>query len=153
MSPTHKLHLLAGALCFTACSAMAQDSVIGYVKTTQANASLVMGSEQVPAEPGMPLLRGHVLKTGNPGSMGVTLKDNTQLSIGPDTELALDNYAYAPGKGDLKLNLNIFKGSLYYVSGVIARLKPEGVSIKTPTGLIGVRGTRFLAKVDPQDQE
>lgn len=132
---------------------MAQDSVIGYVKTTQANASLVMGSEQVPAEPGMPLMRGHVLKTGNPGSMGVTLKDNTQLSIGPDTELALDSYSYSPGKGDLKLNLNVFKGSLYYVSGVIARLKPEAVSIKTPTGLIGVRGTRFLAKVDPQDQE
>jgi len=36
---------------------------------------------------------------------------------------------------------------------VIAKLKPESVTIKTPTGMIGVRGTQFLAKVDPQDLE
>ena len=42
------------------------------------------------------------------------------------------------------------KGTLNVVSGVIAKLKPESVSVKTPTGEIGVRGTTYLIKVEPQ---
>mgnify|MGYP001126647623 CR=1 FL=1 len=40
------------------------------------------------------------------------------------------------------------KGSLSYVSGLITKLKPEAVTVKTPTGTIGVRGTQFLVNVD-----
>jgi hypothetical protein len=141
---------LAG-LCLA--SAQAQDNVIGYIKTVEANASIVTAGQAEPAKPGMPLLMGQVLKTGKPGSMGVTFKDNTSMSIGPETELVVNEYLYAPGKGDLKLGASLTRGSLYYISGVIAKLKPESVSIKTPTGLIGVRGTQFVAKVDPEDKE
>ena len=40
------------------------------------------------------------------------------------------------------------KGSMNYISGVIAKLKPEAVSVKTPTGIIGIRGTQFVVKVE-----
>ena len=146
--------LLTGAFVslFGTC-AIAQDNVIGYVKTASASASVLSNGQLVPATPGMALQVGQVLKTGSPGSMGVTLKDNTTLSIGPNTELAIDDYLFAPSKGDLGLAAKLSKGSLYYISGAIAKLKPESVNIKTPTGMIGVRGTQFLAKVDPQDKE
>ena len=39
-----------------------------------------------------------------------------------------------------------------YVSGVIAKLQPDAVSVKTPTGTIGVRGTQFVVKVDDTAQ-
>jgi len=81
--------------------------------------------------------------------MGVTFKDNTVMSFGPDTELTVDEYLYAPGKGQLKFSTSLLKGSLQVVSGVIAKLKPQSVTMKTPTGIIGVRGTRFLVKVKP----
>ena len=55
---------------------------------------------------------------------------------------------YAPGNGDLKLWATFTKGTLQYVSGIIAKLKPDAVQVKTPAGIIGVRGTRFLARVD-----
>ncbi len=132
---------------------MAQDNVIGFVKTVDASASVVTAGQVVAAQPGMALYVGQVLKTGKPGSMGVLLKDNTSLSVGPDTEIVLDEYLYAPGEGQLKLTLNFIKGSLQYVSGIIAKLKPEAISIKTPTGMIGVRGTQFLAKVEPGKKE
>jgi hypothetical protein len=41
------------------------------------------------------------------------------------------------------------KGSLQMVSGVIAKLKPDAASLKTPTGTIGIRGTHFAVKVEP----
>lgn len=148
-----KLRHLLALLYLAATSAMAEDAVIGFVKTVDANASVLIAGQAVAARPGMALHQGQVLKTGKPGSMGVMLRDNTSLAIGPDTEIVLDEYLYAPGQGDLKLALNLIKGSLNYVSGVIAKLKPEAISIKTPTGMIGVRGTQFLAKVEPEAKQ
>lgn len=80
--------------------------------------------------------------------MGVTFKDNTLMSFGPDTEMTVDEYLYAPAEGDLKLSTRLTRGSLNYVSGVIAKLNPTAVTVKTPTGIIGVRGTQFVAKVE-----
>lgn len=135
-------------LAASAMPVIAQDAVIGYVKTAQAEASLLVGGKAVKAEPGMPVQIGHVLKTGKQGSLGVTFRDNTMMSIGPDTEMVVDEYLYAPGKGDLRLAATIVKGTLQYISGVIAKLKPEAVTVKTPVGIIGVRGTRYVAMVE-----
>jgi hypothetical protein len=70
------------------------------------------------------------------------------MSFGPDTELTVDEYLYAPTQGKLKLAATLGKGSLNYVSGVIAKLQPDAVIVKTPTGTIGVRGTQFAVKVE-----
>ena len=69
-------HLLA-VLCLAATSVMAQDKVIGFIKTVDANASVMVAGQAVAAQPGMALEQGQVLKTGKPGSMGIMLKDNT----------------------------------------------------------------------------
>jgi hypothetical protein len=79
----------------------------------------------------------------------VTFKDNTVMSFGPDTELTVDEYLYAPNKGNLKLGASLAKGTLAYLSGAIGKIKPDAVSVKTPTGTIGVRGTHFVVKVEP----
>jgi hypothetical protein len=92
---------------------------------------------------------GNVLKTSRNASMGVTFKDNTVMSFGPDTELTVDEYLYAPNKGNLKLGASLAKGTLAYLSGAIGKIKPDAVSVKTPTGTIGVRGTHFVVKVEP----
>jgi hypothetical protein len=91
---------------------------------------------------------GSQLKTQPDATLGVTFKDNTLMSFGPDTELTVDEYLYAPAQGQLKLGTSLMKGSLNYLSGVIARLKPEAVTVNTPTGIIGVRGTQFVARVE-----
>jgi hypothetical protein len=126
----------------------AKDAVIGFVKTARADAWLVIGGTPVKAQPGMAVQAGQVLKTGPGGSMGLTFKDNTIMSLGPDTEIVVDEYLYAPGRGDLKLSATMTRGTLQYISGIIAKLKPDAVSVKTPVGIIGVRGTRYLALVD-----
>lgn len=140
----------AAALLLASSAALADDAIIGYVKTTQGNASIVAAGQSTRAEPGTPVKTSHVLRTGAQSSMGVTLTDNTLLSIGPDTELVIDEYLYDPAKDDLKIAASLIRGSLNYVSGVIAKLKPTAVSVRTPTGNIGVRGTHFVAKVNPE---
>ena len=129
--------------------AWAAQETIGYVKTVSGSASVVDAGNSIGARVGTPIKMGNTLKTGSQGTMGVTFKDNTVMSFGPDTELTVDEYLYAPGKNNLKFGTNLSKGSLQVVSGVIAKLKPQSVTMKTPGGMIGVRGTRFLVKVEP----
>ena len=129
-------------------AAQTASAAVGYVKTVSGEAWVTTGGERVKAVPGTAVQIGSQLKTLSQATLGVTFKDNTVMSFGPDTELTVDEYLYAPAQGELKLGANLVKGSLNYVSGVIAKLKPEAVTVKTPTGIIGVRGTQFVAKVE-----
>lgn len=128
----------------------AEADPIGYVKTASGAAWVVTANTPTPAQPGTPVYLGSQLKTGKPGSIGVTFKDETVMSCGPDTVLTIDEYLYAPSQDNLSLVINLVKGSLNYLSGVIAKLKPEAVSVKTPTGTIGIRGTQFVVKVEEE---
>lgn len=128
----------------------AGNEAIGYVKTASGEAWVITTNARVAAQAGTPVYQGSQLKTGPQGSIGVTFKDETVVSCGPDTELTIDEYLYAPSQGKLSLVSNLVKGSLNYLSGVIAKLKPEAVSVRTPTGTIGIRGTQFVAKVEQE---
>ena len=128
--------------------AQAAPEPVGYVKTVAGEAWVITNDQRVKAQPGTPVLLGSRLLTSREGALGVAFKDNTRMSFGPDTELTVDEYLYAPAQGQLKLVTSLGKGSMNYVSGVIARLKPEAVTVKTPSGIIGVRGTQFVAKVE-----
>jgi hypothetical protein len=140
--------LLSTFLSLSATALWAQTGPIGYVKTVSGEASVTTAGSTVKAAPGTPLQQGSVLRTSARSSMGVTFQDNTLMSFGPDTEVAVDEYLYQPSQGKLKLGTRVGKGTLNYVSGVIAKLDPNAVSVKTPTGIIGVRGTEFVVKVE-----
>lgn len=144
------LLVLSMASCLTTLSASAQDDIIGYVKTVEGDANIIVADKTIKAQPGAPVYLGCVLSTGEGATMGVTFKDNTVMSFGPSTKVTVDEYLYVPAQGDLKLVASIAKGTLHYISGVIAKLKPEAVAVKTPTGIIGVRGTHFLVKVEAE---
>lgn len=139
---------LATLLLATSLYADERNSSIGYVMKVQGEAFVTVDGKMQPATIGMPLQIGSSLKTGADGSMGVTLEDDTVMSFGPNSELTVDAFLFAPAQGELKLSATISRGTLNFISGVIAKLKPEAVEINTPTGTIGVRGTHFLVKVD-----
>ena len=137
----------AGLMLWTGAASASEGSPVGYVKNVKGTATVTTNGQVVEAQPGTPLHQGSALKTEAQSSMGVTFKDNTMMSFGPNTQLTVEEYLYEPADGKLKLGARMGKGTLNYVSGVIAKLQPEAVTVKTPTGMIGVRGTQFLLKV------
>ncbi len=120
---------------------------IGYIMKVQGEATMTSRGQTIDARVGQAVIIGATLRTGAQGSMGVTLSDNTVMSFGPNSEFTLDEYQFEPAHEELKLSARISRGTLNFISGVIAKLKPEAVELKTPTGTIGVRGTHFLVKV------
>lgn len=142
-----RLSLLFAGLCWA--GVVQADAVpVGYVKTVAGDAVVVTAGQTQKAAVGTPVHVGSLLRTGPQSSLGVTFKDETVMSFGPNTELTVDEYLYEPSRGKLRMNSKLARGSLNYVSGVIAKLQPDAVSVQTPSGLIGVRGTQFLVKVE-----
>lgn len=129
-------------------AAYAAPDSVGLVKTVSGEAYVISGDAKVRAAVGTPVFLGSQLKTGSQSTLGVTFKDETVMSFGSNTDMTVDEYLYAPSQGKLKLVTKLAKGSLNYVSGTIAKLQPDAVSVKTPTGTIGVRGTQFVVKID-----
>jgi hypothetical protein len=126
----------------------AQSSGAGRVKAVSGTASILRQGQVVPAEVGQVVHESDVLRTGSDGQIAVMLKDESRLSLGPHSELAIARFTYAPSEGHLSLVLKMARGVLAYVSGRIAKLMPEAVHLETPTSVIGVRGTHALLKVD-----
>ena len=141
---------LAAALALLAPCAHAQTEPVGYVKTVTGEATVRTDGQSVKAAPGVPVRAGSELRTEAGATLGVALKDNTLLSFGPNTQFTVENFAYAPAEGRLGLTGGIARGTLGYVSGIIAKLRPEAVQLRTPSGMIGVRGTEFAVKVEQQ---
>jgi hypothetical protein len=110
-------------------------------------AHVVRGTQQIPATLGLAVMPSDRLRCGGDGSLGVTLQDETRISLGPNSEIDLAQFAYAPGENKLQLTIRLLRGVLSYVSGRIAKLAPNAVKIETPTSIIGVRGTHLAVAV------
>ena len=126
-----------------------QPSSAGRIKVVSGPAFVVRGSETIPARPGDPVFAADALRTAEGGSLGVTLKDDTRLSLGPNSEVRLDRYVYAPGTGGLGMVLEFVRGVAAYVSGRMAKLAPDSIRLETPAAIVGVRGTTVAVRVDP----
>tara|TARA_R100000789_G_scaffold97359_1_gene99816 strand:- start:56 stop:508 length:453 start_codon:yes stop_codon:yes gene_type:complete len=128
-------------------SVAAEDSHIGIVKEVSGDASIERNGSSLTAETGTKIQNGDKLMTGVDSAMGVTFRDGSLMSMGPDALLEMDELIYEPQQGKVSMIGSFIQGTFAHVSGGIGRLKPEAVSFKTPTATIGIRGTRFVVRV------
>ncbi len=122
------------------------DETIGVVRSSSGQAAVIRGDKTLSAAPGTKLYAGDVLATGPGGSMGVLLRDDTGLSLGPESRLAIREFLFSPAEGRLGLVARLFKGTMACFSGLIGKLAPEKARFETPVATIGIRGTRFAVK-------
>jgi hypothetical protein len=121
---------------------------VGQIKVAKGTVSVERNGQTVPAVVGARLQPADVLKTGADGSVGVTMSDNSLLSAGPNSVLVLDRYEFDPTTSQGQFDASLQKGSLSVVSGRIAKQSPDAMKVRTPTSILGVRGTEFVVRVD-----
>jgi hypothetical protein len=127
-----------------------QPAPAGRIKIAAGSAFIMRGGAELPAQVGDLLFEADSLRTGADGSVGVTLKDDTRVSLGPGSEMRLDRFVYAPAEGRVALALKFVRGAAAYVSGRIAKLSPDSIRLETPAAIVGVRGTSLAIRVHAQ---
>jgi Uncharacterized protein conserved in bacteria len=122
------------------------DGTIGVVRNFTGSATVTRGGNVLPATTGTRLHVGDTLGTGPDGSLGVILRDDSSLSLGPSSRLVLRDFLFSPSEGKLGLLVRLSSGTMAYLSGLIGKLAPETARFETPTATIGIRGTHFVVK-------
>ena len=123
---------------------------VGRIKVVTGSAFIVRAGAIVPAQAGQAVFQADGLRTGADGRVGITLRDDTRLSLGPNSEVRLDRFAYAPAESQVGFVLRIVRGVVAYVSGRIAKLSPDSIRLETPGAIVGVRGTTLAVRVLPE---
>lgn len=78
------------------------------------------------------------------GGLALLFADDTQFRVGADSVVTLDRFVYNPNASGGEMALSLTKGSFRFISGKLAK---EGVQLRTPVSLIGIRGTDFFVSI------
>jgi len=136
------------AVAAAAAAFAVQASDVGQVKTARGTVHVEREGQRIAAAPGMGLRASDTLVTGADGAVGVTFLDNTMVSAGPSTVFQIERYRFNSTTHDGQFDAALKKGSLAVVSGKMVKHTPGSMRVRTPSSVMGVRGTEFLVRVD-----
>ena len=125
----------------------AQAADIGQIKTSKGAVSIERAGQSLRGDEGARVQGSDVVRTGNDGSVGITMTDNSLLSAGPNSVLVLDRYDFDSTTNQGKFDASLRRGTLAVVSGRLAKQSPDAMTLHTPSAILGVRGTEFVVSV------
>ena len=137
--------ILAIAAAAFAAAAYAED--VGQIKSVRGTVHVEREGQRLAATPGMHVRQSDTLVTGADGAVGVTFLDNSLLSAGPGSVLAIDRFSFNTTTHAGQFDASLRQGTLAVVSGKIVKQSPGAMRVRTPASVMGVRGTEFLVQV------
>jgi hypothetical protein len=125
----------------------ASDDSAGSLRKKKGDVLIERSGNVIKAEEGTPVYPSDTIKTGADGSVGIIFKDNSRISLGPNSRLDLKKFVFKPAQGQFSMINKLIKGTASFVSGNMTKLSPDSVVLETPSSTIGVRGTTYNVKV------
>ena len=140
--------MILGSIFSVCAMCAAAADYAGVVKTTKGSAVAERAGAKVALAPGVRVNPGDRIVTARDGFVGVTLRDDTLLTLGPGSVLVLDSYGFDPKTHDGNFLASLTRGVLSVVTGLIARRSPDSFVVKTRISTMGVRGTEFIVEAN-----
>jgi hypothetical protein len=95
---------------------------------------------------GAPIFLGDLISTDDEGQLQIMLLDETIFTIGKNSKMIIDEFVYDPKTHEGEVHATIVKGVFRFITGNIARKKPENMEVTLPVGSLGIRGTMVGGK-------
>ncbi|MCF8092937.1 MAG: FecR family protein [Desulfotignum sp.] len=125
-------------------SGTGQAQFAGMIKNVSGKVDILRQSKLYPAWIGFRLEDKDIVITGPEGFAGMLFKDDTVITLGPESEFEIDTYIFEPQDQAYYFLFYMEKGSMIYNSGKVGKLSPQSVHLATPSAVVGIRGTRFI---------
>jgi hypothetical protein len=122
-------------------------TVVGVVKKMVGAVEIVRNGARLPVAIGTRMQVGDVITTAQNSGVGLMLKDETRMSLGANSQVALEKFSFDANTYAGSLFFNVNKGTFAMVSGLIAKNNPAAAQVKTPTSTAMVRGSTFAVEV------
>lgn len=144
----HGLFLPLALLCAAPTFAATQVGVAAAVRgSVQVVRTAAVGSA---IQSGAKLYLGDKITTGPAAGLQILLLDETVFTLGPDSQMTIDEFVYDPASAQGKLDAKLVKGAFRFISGRVARKDPRQMNVALPSGTIGIRGTMVYSLVDAE---
>ena len=138
---------LAGATAFFGIAAARAGEAIGVAAVVRNEVDQALPTRVIRIDAGENITRDEVVKTGPDSAAKLVFSDNTNLSMGPGSTLTLNKFVYSGANTYEKATFELAKGVFRFTTGASDK---HAYEIKTPTAMIGVRGTVLDISVDAQ---
>ena len=102
--------------------------------------SLQRGGQRVPVTRGAPVRPGDTIVSGTQGMAQLTMVDQAKISLRPNTQFQIEQYADRPDSDQGAL-LNLVRGTLRTFTGLIAARSRDKFTMKTRVATVGIRGS------------
>jgi hypothetical protein len=119
--------------------AAAAASGAGHVEALRGSATAEAGGRRRDLAPAMPVFEGDLVSTAEEARLSLRLGEATSLRLGGGVTLRIDRFLARTG-GVLVLERGAMLLDREHRGGT-----PPGLAVRSPFGLIAVRGTRFFA--------
>jgi hypothetical protein len=130
--------IFAMSVCALAGGGAHAQQNIGSTVLAHNNVSRELAGAAAPLNPGDPVYRDELVRTGNDSTAKLIFLDSTNLAIGPTSRVTLDRFVYVGETNGQQMTVNLAKGIFRFTTG---KLDKSAYTISTPTTWLGVRGT------------
>jgi hypothetical protein len=97
---------------------------------------------------GSNLVHAERVVTGPEGLAQILFVDASALSVGPNSDIVIDEFVYDPSSNIGRLGASVTKGVFRFVGGKISKYGDTPVVISTPIATLGIRGGMMSLTVD-----
>jgi len=118
----------------------------GLFKAVHGEVTVVRGDARSAAVVGGALHTGDRVITGPQGAATLALLDGTVMELGANSTADLTQFHFDSTTHEGGMLVELARGTMRMITGLIAKTQPEQVKVKTPTAVIGVRGTDFIVE-------
>jgi hypothetical protein len=94
------------------------------------------------------LLESTRLISGKDGSASMVLRDGTTMVLGNNSQFEVQKFAFDATTQNGNIFVNLLEGSMRMLTGLIAKVNPEAIQVKTKTLSVGIRGTDFIVETE-----
>lgn len=140
-----RLGFIASILLSAVAVSPALADAIGNVTQVARKASADASGARRDLDVGSDVAAKDTVVTDTVGKAALRFVDDTQLSIGPNSSVRLDNFVFNRSSDASSFVIRATRGAFRFVTG---RGDHDGYRIHTPTATLGVRGTQFDVKID-----
>jgi hypothetical protein len=88
------------------------------------------------------------LMSGKDGTASMILRDGTTLVLGSNSQFEVKKFTFDTTTQNGSILVNLLQGSMRMLTGLIAKINPEAIQVKTKTLSVGIRGTDFIVDTE-----
>jgi len=128
-------------------SSMLLADSVGMIKIKSGIVEVKRDKKVIVVKKGDRLKNGDIILTKAKSSVGIIFDDGTRVSLGEKAIFVINKFKVEPSEKEYDVDLTLKKGKAIFSSGKVGVLAPKSVKFRIPTGVIGIRGTKFAVEV------